>query len=37
MPLEVSAAISASDAANQKNIHGSGTTALIILNEESLE
>ena len=37
MLLEVSAAMSASNAANQKNIDGSGTTALIIWNEESLE
>ena len=34
IPLELTAAASATDEANQKQIFGSGTTALIILNEE---
>ena len=33
-PLELSAGMSAADAAIQKKIYGSGTTALIIANEE---
>ena len=34
IPLGLSAGISAADADIQKKIHGSGTTALIISNEE---
>ena len=34
IPLELTAAASATDEATQKQIFGSGTTALIILNEE---
>ena len=34
IPLGLTAAASATDAAIQKKIHGSGTTALIIANEE---
>ena len=34
IPLGLSAGMSAADAAIQKNIYGSGTTALIISNEE---
>ena len=34
LPFGLSAGTSAADAAVQKQIHGSGTTALIILNEE---
>ena len=34
IPLRLTAAASATDAAIQKKIHGSGTTKLIILNEE---
>ena len=34
LPLGLSAAMAAADAAIQKKIYGSGTTALIILNEE---
>ena len=34
IPLGLTAAASATDAAIQKKIHGSGTTKLIILNEE---
>ena len=37
MPLGLTAAISATDAATQKNIYGTGTTALIISNEEMKE
>ena len=33
-PLGITAAASAIDAGNQKKIHGSGTTTLIISNEE---
>ena len=33
-PLGITAAASATDAGTQKKIHGSGTTTLIILNEE---
>ena len=34
LPLGLSAGMSPADAAIQKKIHGSGTTTLIILNEE---
>ena len=34
LPLRLSAGMSPADAAIQKKIHGSGTTTLIILNEE---
>ena len=34
VPLGITAAVSAINAGSQKKIHGSGTTALIILNEE---
>ena len=34
IPIGLTAAASGTDAATQKKIHGSGTTALIILNEE---
>ena len=34
MPLELTATVSATDAVFQKKIHSSGSTALIISNEE---
>ena len=34
LPFGLSAAMSATDAASQKNIHGSGITASLISNEE---